>query len=228
MWGCYYRHKLYLVGYRVTHGGWVLLNGEYPERVSGCLRVSFPAFNKHGNLSKSIQLFLNCLCLLVFFKKNCSFSLIAVEPIQVNLGTSYSSLERNSVGRKYLKLNRQAFIDAVNVLKHASLGMPFEKEICARHILSLIQMIPEAVRIEEMSGHIRRYYLSNDNETRRLPPSSIKMQKSWTKASRAVARWTFGMDFGTFWLSGVPLDVEEVIKKFPYIKGITLPELECD
>lgn len=163
------------------------------------------------------------------FSLNCTLALlIAVESIQVNLGTSYSSLEKNSVGRKYLKLNRRAFINAVNVLKPASLGMPFKKEICAIHILSLIQMIPEAVRIEEISHHISLYYLSNDEETCRLPASSIKMQKSWTKASRAIARWIFGMDFGTFWLNGVSLDVEEVIKKFPYIKGITLSELECD
>lgn len=121
------RHKLYLVGYRVTHGGWVLLNGEYPERVSGCLRVSFPAFNERGNLSKSIQLILSCTCLLVFL--SCTLALlIAVEPIQVDLGTSYSSLEKNSVGRENLKLNRWAIINAVNVLKHASLGMSFKKK----------------------------------------------------------------------------------------------------
>lgn len=155
---------------------------------------------------------------------------MAVELKFVDLGTSCSLLRKISgVELTDLKLNEQAFINALVYFRGASLGicsMPFDKKLIALHVLYLSQMICEATKIQPMACFIDQHYFSNDCDTPNLTSHLVEMQRLWTEASRKVAGWASGKDTQTFQLEGSTLTAEEVITMYPYTKGTTTLELE--
>ncbi|KAK1402518.1 hypothetical protein POM88_002124 [Heracleum sosnowskyi] len=197
------RFKLCIVGFMVRGGGWILLKGSYRERVRDCVDTCFRVFDLQGNL---------------------------IEPKFVDLGTSCSLLRKSSgVELTDLKFNKQAFINAVVYLRGASLGvMPFDKKLSALHVLYLSQMICKATMIKRMACHIDQHYFSDDCDTPSVTANIIEMQRLWTEASRKIAGWASGKDTETFQLEGNTLTVEQVIAMYPYTKGTTTFELECE
>ncbi|KAK1402523.1 hypothetical protein POM88_002128 [Heracleum sosnowskyi] len=149
------------------------------------------------------------------------------EPCMVKCGTSYRSLERRAgVERKQLILNRQTLIDAV-----FALGQPFNESTSLVHVLNLIQMIPEAVRIEEILCEVGKNYYEDNAHTHKLSTSCIGKQTNWSWASRMITLWTHGMISEILKLNPDlhPLDVEKMVAElmaiYPYIRGTTLGEL---
>lgn len=211
---------------------WIALNGQYPELVIKCLETSFPVWDEHGNKSKINSALVEMMFLFYFLICTyCTLALIiAVSPHQARLGTSYSSLKENgNVTRRDLKLNKEALINAVRGLTNAYLDID-ESIRVPEFVLTLIQMIPEAVRIEPMLSFISKHYIHNNLTTRNLPASLIKMQGSWTRVSRAIALTTYGLPFKKIRLkTGHTLrDVEEAMAMYPYTRGVKLDELDLD
>ncbi|KAK1402527.1 hypothetical protein POM88_002132 [Heracleum sosnowskyi] len=197
------RHKLYLVAYKVPNKGWIALNGQFSELVIKCLDTSFPVWDQHGN---------------------------KIPAHQAKLGTSYRSLKKNgNVTRKDLKLNRDTLINALRGLSDAYLDIDGTNRV-PESVLTLIQMIPEAVRIEPMLSFISEHYVHDDLTTPNLLASLIMLQGSWTMVSRAVARATYGLPFEEIVLKNghVLRSFEEATAMFPYTRGVNLDELICE
>lgn len=211
--------------------GWIALSGEYPERVIKCLDTSFPVWDEHGNKSKINSALVEMIFFVLLICTYCTLALlITVLPHQAKLGTSYCSLEESgNVRRKDLKLNKEALINAVRGLTDAYLDID-ESIRVPEFVLTLMQMIPEAIRIEPMLSFICEHYIHNNLTTPNLPASLIKMQGSWTRVSRAIARTTYGLPFKNIRLKMGRLicDVEEAMAMYPYTRGVKLDELDFD